>query len=351
MPIQKQKNFQIDTRLYQEENVYKHNFLNDSIALFSHQVSGHMNTYAFSDGDDSNVEDKANGSYYWSDFIRNSKHYYIFSEEVELIQNKAVSLASLLPYNPDIIDLGPGSRTAVRNKTFPVLEALKTFSSYYSVDISERFANNACEVVKQHFNPKKGNYFTHDFLREKMPFQSGLKNPVMVLFGGLLANTPLNIGLLKPANTLEGYFEQLRQNFDNTSYLVITQDTNDEIKKLTAAYTHPSLTSYILSLLYRMKNELPMKNFHPENFDFKPLWEPQKSLLSLNAVSLKQQRFQLGHKQFTVEKDEVFPLVNCFKFKMQDFIGYAESAGWAHVDSLIYKNSDIVMHVFKSHGS
>ena len=133
-------------------------------------------------------------------------------------------------------------------------------------------------------------------------------------------------------------------------YLVITQDTNDIEELLLKAYDHPDMALYILSVLHKMKRDLPTENFDPDAFEFVPRWNKDEHLLSLN-ISLKKdyapQSFKIDGVPFSIGYGKELSVVNSYKFPPNFFIKAAEMVGFISEKLFTCDDNPIATHVFQ----
>lgn len=107
---------------------------------------------------------------------------------------------------------------------------------------------------------------------------------------------------------------------------------------------------YILSVLHKMKRDLPTENFDPDAFEFVPRWNEKEHLLSLN-IRLKKDRdpqsFKINGQAFTIGHGREFSVVNSYKFPPDFFINAAEAAGFVSEKSYELADNPIATHIFQ----
>src|SRR3990167_10750498 len=67
--------------------------------------------------------------------IKDCKDYYLFDDEVALIKNNHHKLKHYLSEITNIIEIGPGSKHTVINKTIPILQYAQNLESYLPIDL------------------------------------------------------------------------------------------------------------------------------------------------------------------------------------------------------------------------
>lgn len=318
-------------------------FLTDVLALFSGKKTGHMNAYAFNEPNPAIPNDPVRGGEHWTNFIKNSRDYYLIPEEARLIEHCADEIGSLLPSDATVVDLGPGEKRAVLAKTYPFIKGLKNPSEFIAVDVNSAFADIAAKSIQALMNiPAKA--VTGNFLEEFLP-----TNPpaILSLFGGLLCNaarTDAHSGFTELAGNLRRVSDY---NMKHGDYLVITQDTNQDEALLLKAYNHPDIAKYILSVLHKIKRDLPTDSFDPDQFEYSVRWNAREHLLSLSARATYNQHFALSGIPFSVSQGQEIPLVNSYKYPIDFFVRTAESAGYQPVKTYTPSFTNIALHVLQ----
>lgn len=319
-------------------------FLEDALSLFSGKKSGHMNAYAFNEPNPAIPNDLVRGGEHWTNFIKNSWDYYLIPEESRLIEQSAKAIGSLLPAQATVVDLGPGEKRAVLAKTWPFIKGLQNPKQFIAVDVNGSFADNAAKAIMALAKiPSRA--VISNFLEENLE-----TNPpaVFSLFGGLLCNA---------ARTQErSGFEELtdnlkrvsRHNMKSGDYLVITQDANQDEASLFKAYSHPDIAKYILSVLHKIKRDLPTEGFNPEQFEYVVQWNEEEHLLSLNARSTHDQNFTISGVGCSVLEGQEIPLVNSYKYPVDFFVKSAQVAGYTVVKTYAPNSGSVVLHVLQA---
>lgn len=318
-------------------------FLEDAIALFKGEKTGHMNAYAFNEPNPAIPNDPVRGGEHWTNFIKNSWDYYLIPEESRLIERCARDIGSFLPAHSTLVDLGPGEKRAVLAKTLPFIKGLNKPSQFIAVDVNSTFAENAASMIKALAKiPSRA--VVSNFLEENLE-----TNPpaIFSLFGGLLCNaarTDKDSGFVELTENLK---RVSRYNMKSGDYLVITQDANQDEASLLRAYTHPDIAKYILSVLYKIKRDLKTDGFDPECFGYNVEWNKDEHLLSLNARATKDQTFTLSGVAFKISQGQEIPLVNSYKYPASFFVESANAAGFTLMKSYAPTAGGVMLHVLQ----
>jgi len=322
-------------------------FLADTISFWSGKETGHLNAYAFNEPDPYVPNDPVRGGEHWTNMIVRNLAYYLITKEAEAAKQLVSKIGQYLPAGLASGDLGPGESKAQKKKTLPLNQALRSSVAFAGVDVNSVFSNTSAELIEKTTGvPSKaivGNFLSEDL--NIFPDQRAMFS----LFGGLLCNFGRDVK--QPVeDILKETFNGLARNFKPGDYLVITQDTNNIKESLLEAYSHPDMALYILSVLHKMKRDLPTKNFDPDAFEFVPRWNEKEHLLSLN-IRLKKERdpqsFEIDGKAFTIGHHHEFSIVNSYKFPPDFFIRAAEAAGFVSEKLFELDNNPIATHIFQ----
>jgi uncharacterized SAM-dependent methyltransferase len=322
-------------------------FLTDTINFWSGKETGHLNAYAFNEPNPYISNDPVRGGEHWTNMISRHLAYYLITKEAEVVEELAPLIGSYLPEGLASGDLGPGEEKAQRSKTLPLNQFLRNSVAFAGVDVNSVFSKTAAELVEKETGiPAKA--IVGDFLSEDLNIFPE-QRAVFSLFGGLLCNFGRDVS--KPAeDILKETFNSLAKNFKVGDYLVITQDTNDIKESLLKAYSHPDMALYILSVLHKMKRDLPTENFDPDAFEFVPRWNEEEHLLSLN-IRLKENRnpqsFKINGNAFTIGHGREFSIVNSYKFPPDFFVKAAEAAGFVSEKLFELDGNPIATHIFQ----
>lgn len=319
-------------------------FLQDTLALFSGIKTGHMNAYAFNEPDAAIPNDPVRGGEHWTNFIKNSWDYYLIPEESRLIEQSAQDIGYLLPAQATVVDLGPGEKRAVLAKTWPFIKGLKSPHKFIAVDVNGTFADTAAKTI--HALAKIPSHAViSNFLEENLK-----TNPpaVFSLFGGLLCNAAKTEAHSGFEELTENLKRVSRHNMKSGDILVITQDANQDEASLLKAYNHPDMAKYILSVLHKIKRDLPTDGFNPENFDYVVHWNEEEHLLTLNARATNNQNFTISGVAVSILQNQEIPLVNSYKYPVDFFVQSAKAAGYDLVKSYTPTSGNVVLHVLKN---
>ncbi len=322
-------------------------FLDDARLFWSDKVTGHLNAYAFNEPDPFISNDPVRGGEHWTNMILRNLAYYLITKEADAIEEVAEKIGEYLPEGLASGDFGPGETQAQKTKTLPLNKSLRNSTAFAGIDVNSVFAKTSAQLISKETGiPSKP--VIGDFLSEDLDIFPK-QRAVFSLFGGLLCNFGRDVNH-KAQDILKNTFNHLAKNMKPGDYLVITQDTNKIREALLEAYSHPDMGLYILSVLHKMKRDLPTENFDPDAFEFVARWNEDEHLLSLN-IRLKAdyppQSFKIGDTPFSIAHAKELSVVNSYKFPPEFFITAAEAAGFSSEKLLTCDDNPIATHIFQ----
>ena len=315
-------------------------FLSAVLALFNGEKSGNLYSYMYGEG---RSDDAAESSgEYWHDFLAETHDYYLVREEAAAIQKALEPLSMAIPEGLLSVELGPGDSTATTLKSLPFNKAIKP-AAYMALDINATYAHDAARTVADALSvPGTGQ--AADFIDG--PQITHDKPAVYSLFGGLLANIP-NIHGVHHLDTLARHLHRIHNMMKPGDYLVITQDSCRDPRKLHAAYNDPLLARCALSILHRIERELPTHNFNPANFEYAGIYNAATENQGLCIRSKKLQTFRIDNHSFVVPAGQIITLINSYKFNPIDYRHAAQAAGFRPASAMI-NHADTNLHILRA---
>lgn len=315
-------------------------FLEAVLATFGGAQTGGL--YSFMYGETLSEDDTVRGGEQWHEFLEQTQAYYLLREEEAVIAKAKPVLESVIPAGLVSRELAPGDTKATAIKSIPFNKVIRP-SRYEALDINPDYASDAAVNVGKALGiASKG--IEADII-DGSPMRTA-KPAVYSLFGGLLANLP-GIEGVSHLDMLVSYMERLRHLMKQGDYFVITQDSCHDARKLKAAYNDPLLASCALSILHRIKRDLPTKGFDPANFEYEGVFLPEKDNQALCVRSKTVQAFQIAGQSFVLKGGQAIPLINSYKFMPMAFATAARKAGFKPVAEIV-RHGDLNLHVLKA---
>ncbi len=315
---------------------------------FSHQFAGALGSEIYSSPDPSVPGDPVRGNELWVELINNQPAYYIYKDEPVFIQEIARDVCSLVSGNVYVYDLGPGSVSAINGKTLPFLSGFSDLAGYYPLDISSNFVANAERIVKEIFPDAFVRGYSLNFQKDPLPVEHS-ENGVVLYLGSTISNLPGILHMPFSKNMAAGReFSRLRTLLGAGGYLILLHDSNQNAKEVVCSYNNRELDALISNVLYRIKRDLPTRNFDPEAFSYKARWYPDCSLLAHIFVSERSQSVTINGHTYHLEKgEELFP-VNSYKPTVADISTIAAKCGFENLKTFMCSKNRLALHVLKA---
>ena len=315
-------------------------FLIDAQNLFAEKQFGHMGNHRFS----------KEGLELWNKISQRAKKdgvYYIFSDEVSLIEKAAPELLSLLPHGLILIDNGPGTEEAMRDKLGNFIKKMNgKISAYVAIDAVPEIVKDARRFFQQEFPEIDFIGLENDFFQDQINLPlNGTK--LSVVFGQTMFNLPVDPREKElPHLMVVSMLRRLKSNISDDDFLLITQDCNRDKSDIVQSYKVQN--DIWMNVLQRIKVELPVSDeFDPNNFTFEPHWIEETNALSHTFVAKKSMQFSLGDQDYTIESGQRFYLHNSYKFPVETFLEWSKEAGLETVYSKQNEKRRIALHLFQ----
>jgi L-histidine N-alpha-methyltransferase len=263
--------------------------------------------------------------------IMASPEYYPTRCEMEILQHQSPNMVHLFReygHSFDLIELGPGDAT----KSWHLLKELqkeKVPFTYYPIDISsnvirwleERLPASLPGIRLHGLN---GEYM--DKMEQVGTFSSGRK---IVLFMGA------NIGnMTMPQATF--FCRQLHDRMQPGDLLLIGFDLKKHPQTILDAYNdHQGITrAFNLNLLTRINRELGA-DFHPDQFEHYPVYDPGSGACKSYLISLTAQEVHIGDNTFSFRENEPMYMEISQKYTLAETAQMAAQSGFKPIHTFL----------------
>lgn len=296
-------------------------FLNDSIDLFSGAACSHMGPYQYDSHAGMRNGCSTSGALLWAkaEAERATATGNMVNAETNLLKTIANEISRYVPVNTPVVELGPGTITAFRNKTLSLIRVLNS-PQCILVDESVAFLKqiySATDLAGLKFKP-----YIDNFLRnEDVYFE---ERALVCSFGSTISNIINPFSQEPPEESLtESLATMARAAYDG--WLLIGVDTDQDGESIKAYFGKHGL--FQLNVFDRMSVELPMEGFDPTAFDYEPLWLGSSGQLAHMAVVNRNIDFSLNGQRFSLKKNAKLHIKNSYKFKPEFFEQCCTNAG------------------------
>ncbi len=308
---------------------YDDGFLKDILALFNETKQGHMECWEY--GTPQYRQDRAAGGIFWAQLIQDPGKYYLVNAEKELIK-EALNFSSALKLQDikTVIELGPGSKESLQNKTIPFINKARDVSAYISVDSEENQAYWAAEYIRQHTTINKVSTLHQNF--SELNINTPREEPsALVMWGGTIGNIPGHSGS-NPYDHLLQSLRRLKETINSGDHIFISFDTEENAKAILNAYNHPLLSACFLSPLHRLiRDNLVTGNFDPYKWNHESIWISEIMQCAHTIYPLEDQEFELCGTKLFIPRFKRFITNNSYKFKPQIMKDAAIEAGYSPI--------------------
>ncbi len=334
----------VENRVEDLKNI---DFLKDMLDLFSGRKFAHVGNWRYSEP--MFPGDVVNGLKIWNSITERAKNggkYYIFSDEVDLIANSAENIIKYIPQNTIFIDLGPGSKEAILDKSGSVLlKAQGKIVEYVAVDLVPEILKNAEVIFFERFPDTKftamyGDMFTPLDLPEH-------GNRLAAIFGQTMFNIAINPHDADLAKTkIVEMLVALRGHLRQGEKIIVPQNCSEDEEEIKAAYMEQE--EVWLNFFHRVGRDLPIEgNYDPEGFVYEPYWIAASNILSHTAVPKKPMQFKLGGETVTLGPKDRLYMHNTFISPVHTFEELATSAGLKVCYRNINEKGRMALHILE----
>lgn len=275
----------------------------DYIDLFSNRRKGHMGKYVYMHRPE-----------IYDDVLRD-EHYYPFKEEREILLTKSPHIIDSFEDIEEVIEMGPGSRVSMTAKTLPFLKSLSQafhLSEYKALDFNIKYAQQACDFVKEKFPDVKTKPIVGDFL-EPNTFKSlnNFSGKKKLLFG---------FGQSIFANNIDSNIRIILDNIslliNKGDYLLISLDINKDAKLLEKAYDNPPAYQLLLNAMHYLKNTFNIETFDANAFQQLCYWDEQENAVQLGLEATKDQSLTINNNTFSIKEAQKLNMTYSRRFEV-----------------------------------
>lgn len=310
----------------------------DIAALFLRQTKENMYPYLYSTPD-ANIEgDLARGELHYNELIYNVPEYYLYREEVRLLQTFANQLATHIPKNGTVCEFGVGTEIAFRNKTLPFLKAIPDLSLYAPIDLCVTYLIQARSILAQELPNIGFKGIETDFIKN-VAIVREFENLAVFFKGSTITN-------LNPSGCID-FFSRLSSYLPSGGLLIVGQDSNSDAESLRRAYVNDPLANTMLSVFYRLKRDYSVESFKPSAFSYRFDWLSDAYCVKHTAVATESQRFELNRTPIEIEANEEFHIVSSYKYPVEFFQDMAKQGGFQPLDLISEESNPMAIHVLQ----
>ena len=314
-------------------------FLADVKALFLGEQEENLSPYLYSTPNPDIKGDLANGEGCYYDLISNNPGYYLYKEEIELMNSAAKKMAAYVPPGANIIELGPGTDIAFKNKTLPFLKEVKQLKSYIPIDLCETYLTRSEEILADELPEVSVEKIKTDFIKN-VDLVGNYDLPVVFFKGSTITN-------LSTDNCLK-FLSRIAQGIKPNGRLIVGVDANQKETSLRGAYDDGRMANLTLSIVHYINRDLPVSGFDPMGFEYEFNWIAETHCVAHTVRATKEQDFVLDGTPINIKNGRKFHFLSSYKYPIAYFQNIALKAGLRPLDYFVHENQRMVIHVFEA---
>lgn len=314
-------------------------FVDDVADLFLHKKEGNVGPYLYSEPIPQIENDLVCGEQFYKKLVYEIPDYYLYYDEVNLIEKVAGKIAKYVSSDSTVIEFGPGTEKAFRNKTLPFLKEIKQLNKYVAVDLCDSYLKISQSIITETFPETIVETIQNDFLKYCDLIVKKFSNPKIFFKGSTIAN-------LSKAECIL-FLKRISQALGLNGILIIGCDTNQDPESLKLAYDNETVENFILNLFYRIARDCPVEGFNPTAFNYRFEWQEQEHCVKHNAVATESQVFKFQNNTIKIKKNDAFHIVSSYKYPLSVLERMATTTGFDMVDYFIDDNQRMAIYVLK----
>ncbi len=265
------------------------------------------------------------GSQYF-DEICDLEEYYPYQTELNLLQEVASDLSSVLKDDIAIVEFGAGSLQKIQ----PLFDQVDAIKRYFPIDISGDFLKDSIEHLQKTFPAVEMQAIVADFTHSvALP---EVKERKLGFFPGS------TIGNFLPEQALD-FLESCRKTLGQGARLLIGVDTKKSPEVLHRAYNDRNgiTKKFNLNILERINRELD-GNIDVDAFEHYAFYNANKGCIEMHLVSNKNQSLSISGVDINFSDGESIHTESSYKYTEQEFSELANNAGWLVEETWIAKD-------------
>jgi len=316
------------------------NFFEDTVDWWLGLSSGHLGEQMYQQHKGKRSGQPMSGVLTWAEHARYGtiprQSQHAFSSHLDAVIKE---VGKGLP----IVEFGPGSMKDAEH-LIRAVESREYIPVDCSLGIIKQASMLSAKVEKCSIRPAVIDFFSD----ENCPLTD---RPALGVFLGLtISNIPGPVPSGEPRSQLVAAFENLAKTIPAGGALLVSTDVSQDGERNKALYDEPWQKLFGVNHLYRMAEELPMRNFDPEGFEYAAVWHEHCSLIAHSVLATKDQDFQMGENgdiRISVKKGHHFHYNNSFKYRPAFFEACAKEAGLDIIQCWQEPGSTIRLYLFQ----
>jgi len=305
-------------------------FLSSSIDWFLGKKSSHMGPYQYVDHAGQRDGQSTSGAMLWAacEDKTLSAHGNMVNAETNLLRKVAETIDDYVPLHTTLVELGPGTPTAFKNKTLPLIHKLQT-TNCVLVDESMAFLKQI--IASDHLGKTlRIKSLVDDFFESEDNYFDDCA--LVCSFGSTISNFLGPISHEVPTSVLVNGLTRMAQAARN-GWMLVAFDSDYDGKNLKSFYKGQQ-ELFQMNIFDRMAAELSIEgDFDPKAFDYDPEWIPSSGQLAHIALVTRDMNFKMKGLPISLKKGQKLHLKNSYKYTPAFFEECCSKAGLEIVTS------------------
>ena len=262
--------------------------------------------------------------------------YYITYSDIELIHAHGNDIKNIIGENCHFIELGPGYKYTVEQKTVTLLKNFQSILSYQAVDRYYRLAQEATDCVKLTWPTTDVCAYKRDMLKSLQ--LKILKEKSCMLFWGSTFSNFSDIEIDKAMNNIS-------KSLKTGDHLIYTMDCCQSKDMIRKAYNSRHLRDGAKNIFHFFKFKLKIPKFDSDAFQFKYLWDRKNLAAVLRLISTKEQSFEFQGQMMHIPKGQAYGLIKSRKFSHLLSNDMLSRHGFKTVKTFSHETSNVTIFV------
>ncbi len=261
--------------------------------------------------------------------------YYPSRTEAALLKYYVSEIATLLPPELNLIELGSGASI----KTHILLDELQQLAAYIPIDISREILFTTAEQLQDKYRRLSIMPIWADYTQTfELPEQAHTR-PALLFFPGS------TIGNFMPSQA-QAFLSRLASTFPTGTNMLLGVDLKKSNQVLWQAYNDSQgiTAAFNLNILKRANRELEA-NFNLAAFKHYAPYNSSKGRVEMHLVSKMDQLASIKGHQFSFKRGESIITEYSHKYSVQEFQHLATKAGWLPLKAWVDQNKLFSIHL------
>lgn len=309
-------------RQYLHNQLINQKSFDDYVAFFTTERGADILPYVYLDS-----------SHLYDELLENNEHYYLFNDEVSLIQNNSLQISKHLSGVEELIEIGPGSSRAVNNKTIPILKNAPDLKSYYAIDYSIDYLTDTCRCILNRA-PKLKVFPLEVNLLQEDPIEINTKTtgPKSVM---LLGSTLENFTISEKKHIIKN----ISSFMNSKDIFILTVDTNQDVPSLLSAYNNIHLYNLIKSALNYFAKINPHFEKYLDSFQAECSWDKSGNFIDMYFIAKHDLSFFFpNYGDIVINKGQILRGIKSRKPHEQTVIQRLEQHNFSIINTLTHSN-------------